>query len=255
MRDDVVRDARLYDSISSTYRLTRVEDPRIAAQIHRALGDGRHIVNVGAGTGNYEPADRRVVAVEPSGSMIAKRRTGASPVVRAAAEALPFPDDSFDVAMASLTLHHWRDRHSGLAEMRRVASRQVIFMFDPVEVYESWPFGYWPMASTLPSERDVPPPGDLAELLNVVDVITVVVPIDCTDGFGAAFWGRPEAYLDPDVQQGTSWLAQLSEADRAAGAARLAEDLRSGEWDRRNGHLRDLDALDVGYRIVVADDG
>lgn len=247
-----MRDPRLYDSISSTYAVTRREDERVAARIHGALGSGPRVVNVGAGTGNYEPRDRLVVAVEPSSEMISKRPPGAGPVVRAAAEALPFGSNSFDVAMATLTLHHWQDRRQGLAEMRRVALRQVIFLFDPAETCRFWAVDYWPTALSLPSEQDPPTPEDVAEVLDVVDVQPVAVPIDCSDGFGAAFWGRPEAYLDADVQQGMSWLAQLPPNELAEGAARLEADLRSGTWDGRHGHLRDLPELDVGYRLVIA---
>ena len=101
--------------------------------------------------------------------------------------------------------------------------------------------------------QDLPSPEDLGDLLDIVEVATIAVPFDCTDGFGAAFWGRPDAYLDADVQQGMSWLAQLPPHELAEGASRLELDLRSGEWDRRYGHLRDLDELDVGYRLVVAE--
>ena len=247
-----MRDPRLYDSISSTYALTRREDERLADRIRGALGRGERVINVGAGTGNYEPKDRLVVAVEPSSEMIAMRPVGTASVVRAVAEALPFRADSFDVAMATLTLHHWHDRRQGLTEMRRVARRQVIFLFDPVETYRFWAVDYWPTALSLPSEQDPPTPEDLAEILNVIDVQPVPISIDCSDGFGAAFWGRPEAYLNPDVQQGMSWLAQLPRSVLVEGAARLEGDLRSGDWDRRYGHLRDLPELDVGYRLVTA---
>ncbi len=248
-----MRDRRLYESISSTYRLTRRQDKRVASVIHDALGDAERIVNIGAGTGNYEPPDRTVMAVEPSAAMIADRPSGSNPVVQATAEDLPFPAGSFDAAMATLTLHHWRDRWRGLAEMKRVAARQVIFMFDPDEVYRFWAIEYWPAAVSLPSEQNLPRPADLADVLDVIDITTVAVPFDCTDGFGAAFWGRPEAYLRDEVQQGMSWLAQLSEEDLAEGTARLEADLQSGEWDRRHGELRNLDRLDVGYRLVVAE--
>lgn len=248
----VVRDPRLYDSISSTYAVTRREDERVAARIHGALGTGERVINVGSGTGNYEPRDRRVVAVEPSSEMISKRPPGTGSAVRAVAEALPFGSDSFDVAMATLTLHHWQDRRQGLTEMRRVAPRQVIFLFDPAETYRFWAIDYWPTALSLPSEQDAPTPGDLAEVLNVIDVQPVAIPIDCRDGFGAAFWGRPEAYLDSDVQQGMSWLAQLPRSVLDEGASRLEADLESGDWDRHHGHLRDLPELDVGYRLVIA---
>jgi hypothetical protein len=248
-----MRDPQLYQSISSTYATTRQEDHRVAAQIHRALGDAQRIVNIGAGTGNYEPLDRQVIAVEPSVEMITRRASEKAPVVQATAESLPWADGSFDAAMASLTLHHWTDRTAGLTEMRRVAGRQVIFMFDPVETYRLWVVEYWPTALALPSEQDLPAAEDLADVLHVVDIQAVAVPIDCTDGFGASFWGRPEAYLDPAVQQGMSWLAQLPEQDLADGSARLEGDLRSGEWDRRFGHLRELTELDVGYRLVIAE--
>jgi hypothetical protein len=35
----------------------------------------------------------------------------------------------------------------------------------------------------------------------------------------------------------------------------LERDLDSGEWDRRHGHLRQLDELDVGLRLVVGTPG
>ena len=147
----MVRDPRLYDSISSTYGVTRREDRRVAGQIHDALGSAERIINVGAGTGNYEPRDRPVVAVEPSIEMISKRPPGTGAVVRAVAEALPFRSESFDAAMATLTLHHWQNRRQGLTEMRRVAPRQVIFLFDPAETYRFWAIDYWPTALALPS--------------------------------------------------------------------------------------------------------
>jgi ubiquinone/menaquinone biosynthesis C-methylase UbiE len=87
----------------------------IAARIDAALGDAQTVVNVGAGTGSYEPAGREVVAVEPSAEMIARRPAGAAPAIQASAEELPFEDDSFDAAMAVLTVHHWDDLDAGLA--------------------------------------------------------------------------------------------------------------------------------------------
>ena len=99
----------LYDRIGQTYGAIRRADPRLAEPIWKALGDARSVVNVGAGTGSYEPTDRRVTAVEPSAVMIAQRSPGAAPAVQAVAEELPFEDDSFDAATAILTLHHWSD--------------------------------------------------------------------------------------------------------------------------------------------------
>ena len=154
-----------------------------------------------------------------------------------------------------LTLHHWEDLGAGLAELRRVAARQVVFLFEPLEVRRFWAVEYFPEAVDVPSERRAPGVQQLRDALEVQEVRVVPIPIDCTDGFGAAYWGRPEAYLDPAVQASQSWLAQLDDRDRSAGATRLSDDLASGRWDERFGHLRHLDELDVGYRLVVAGTG
>jgi len=239
-----------YDRIGRSYAGTRRKDPRIAAQIRDVLGSGT-LVNVGAGSGNYEPGDRPVVAVEPSPRMLAQR-AGRAPAVRAVAEALPFADRSFDVAMAVLTVHHWSDPVAGLEEMARVAARQVIFFFEPMRTHEFWALEYFPAALSLPTEQD--PPGErlIAAHLDLREIRRVLVPCDCLDGFGVAFWARPEAYLDADVQAGMSWLALLAEEELAEGTARLRADLESGRWDRRHGHLRELEVFDGGYRLAIA---
>lgn len=243
-----------YDRIGRSYANTRREDLRIAEHIRAALGSGA-VLNVGAGSGNYEPRDQPVVAVEPSARMLAQRVGLGAPVVRAVAEALPFADDSFDVAMAVLTVHHWSDPAAGLQEMARVAARQVILFFEPMRTHQFWALEYFPGALSLPTERD--PPGEhlIAAHLDLREIRQVLVPHDCIDGFGVAFWARPEAYLDPDVQAGMSWLAMLAEGERAEGAARLRADLESGRWDRRYGHLRDLEVFDGGYRLAIAGAG
>ncbi|QXC61975.1 class I SAM-dependent methyltransferase [Aquihabitans sp. G128] len=241
-----------YDAIGRTYGRTRREDPHVAAQVHAALGDARTIVNVGAGSGSYEPADRAVVAVEPSVQMIRQRAGRPAPVVRGVAEALPFADGSFDLALAVLTAHHWTDAAAGLGELARVAARQVVLYFEPLRNRDFWAIEYFPAALDLPSEID--PPGErlLAEHLDLHEVRPVLVPRDCLDGFGVAFWARPEAYLDPDVQSGMSWLAMLPADDLARGTAALRADLASGAWDRRHGHLRTEDVYDGGYRLALA---
>jgi SAM-dependent methyltransferase len=240
-----------YDIIGRSYARTRREDPRIAAQIHSALGRGS-IVNVGAGSGNYEPTDRTVVAVEPSLQMIGQRGPNRAPAVRGVAESLPFADHAFDVAMAVLTIHHWSDPVAGILEMARVATCQVVFFYEPLQVHNFWALEYFPAAMSPPSEKD--PPGELLlrDNLHVTEVGAVLVPRDCIDGFGVAFWARPEAYMNPEVQAGMSWLAMLPQRERQRGAARLGADLRSGDWDRRHGHLRERDTFDGGYRIAIA---
>ncbi len=241
-----------YDSIGQRYAEARRADPRIAEQIRAALGDARHVVNVGAGTGNYEPTDRAVVAVEPSSTMLAQRAPGAAPAVQGVAEHLPFADDTFDAAMATLTVHHWSDPAAGLAELRRVADRQVIFVFDRTHIATYWLVDdYFPEYWEMESEQRAPTPAEIGQHLDVRRVEVIPVPADCTDGFGAAYWQRPEAHLDPAVRASMSWLAQLDPAVVERDVARLAAELADGTWESKHGHLRQLDAIDLGYRLVV----
>ena len=243
---------QLYQSIGSSYSGTRRPDPRIQRQIVRALGDAQSVVNVGAGTGNYEPVDRRVVAVEPSLAMIAQRRPGAAPAIRAVAEALPFCDQAFEAALAVLTLHHWTDLTGGLSELRRVATRQVILLFEPWVTWQFWLVEYFPECLSLPSEIRAPTIEDLRMHLDVQTIVPVPVPADCIDGFSGAYWCRPQSYLDPAVRSGISSLAQLSPQVAERCVQRLRQDLASGEWDARYGYLREMTELDLGYRLLIA---
>jgi SAM-dependent methyltransferase len=241
--------AELYDRIGVGYTTTRRPDPRLAARIHAALGDARTIVNVGAGTGSYEPAGRDVTAVEPSETMIAQRPPGAAPVVRASAEALPFADHSFDAAMAVLSDHHWADRPAGLGELRRVARRAVVLTYDP-----AYADALWLVPEYLPGFRSLPAMSidEIAACLGGAQSEIVPVPADCADGFLGAWWRRPEAYLDPRVRAGISVFARLAPAEVDDCVARLRADLASGAWHARHADLLDLDELDLGYRLLVA---
>jgi SAM-dependent methyltransferase len=242
----------LYDRIGTTYTATRGEDPRIACAIHMALGDARTVVNVGAGSGSYEPSDREVMAVEPSAVMIAQRPSGAAPALQARAEALPLPDSSFDAAMAILSDHHWDDRAAGLRELRRVASqRVVVFTWDPCFRDE-----FWLTRDYLPASRRLVPSmaiQDIARCLGGARIVPVPLPWDCRDGFYHAFWRRPEAYLDKRVRAGISVFALLDDDEQASAVARLRSDLRTGAWKKRNADLLQLDELDLGYRLLVAE--
>lgn len=243
----------IYDAIGSTYTATRRPDPRIAASITAAIGDARTVLNVGAGAGSYEPP-QTILAVEPSSVMIGQRPAGAAPVVRAYAEALPLADDSADAVMALLTVHHWADVEAGVAELRRVAGRRVVVLtWDPRVLRAAfWLVNeYLPEAADFDETRAVPV-DHLVELLGGARVEPVPVPHDCTDGFGAAFWRRPEAYLDPVVRASISMLAQTGEDTLRPGLDRLAADLESGRWHDRHRDLLGLETFDAGYRLLVA---
>ena len=243
----------LYDRIGRTYTATRRSDPRIAAAIMGALGDAETVVNVGAGAGAYEPANLSTIAVEPSWQMIKQRPPGTAPVIQASAEALPFSDNTFDVALALLSLHHWTDWRRGVDEMRRVANRFVAFTFEPGDVGNLWlTDDYFPEVVGFDLRR-APSVTDLARHLGGCTVHRIAIPHDCVDGFLAAYWRRPEAYLDPKVRAGISGFARLDQEVVTRGVARLKSDLDSGVWEQRFGHLRQLDALDVCYRLLVRD--
>jgi SAM-dependent methyltransferase len=240
-----------YDRIGSVYARHRRPDPRVADQIDRALGDAATVVNVGAGTGSYETRRRTVVAVEPSGVMIGQRPAGAAPAVRAVAEHLPFADRAFDAATAFLTVHHWSDVVAGLAEMARVAHRLVVFTFDPTVHRSFWLLeDYLPEANALPSANTMGPDA-VAEAMGADRIEVVPIPADCIDGFNWAYWRRPRAYLDPEVRACISGLALLDDDLVNLRMKRLRADLEDGTWEKRHGHLRRLDSIDGGLRLVV----
>jgi SAM-dependent methyltransferase len=240
----------LYDTIGRSYSATRAEEPAIRRALHAALGDARTVLNVGAGAGSYEPRDRAVTALEPSPVMRAQRPPGAAPCLDASAEALPFPDGAFDAGMAVLSDHHWRDRVAGIRELRRVARRVVLFQWDP-----AWRDAFWLSAQYLPSFARLADPAYGAALaaLAPYEETPVPIPHDCRDGFLMAYWRRPAAYLDPLVRANISVFAQLPAAAVAEMVRGLAHDLATGAWAARNGHLLGLDALDLGYRVLVHD--
>lgn len=244
--------APVYDRIGMGYSAKRVPEPTWVVQIDAALGDSESVLNVGAGSGNYEPTRRSVVALEPSAAMLGQRASS-HPVVQGAAEHLPFPSDAFDAAMGTFTVHHWVDRAAGLEELRRVSKRQILVVYEPLEAHRFWLLDYFPEVLMAPTESAAPTPDDIGRHLNVIDVQTMWIPAECTDGVAAAYWRRPEAYLDPAVQRSMSILALLPQEAVARGTARLASDLNDGTWLARHSDLLKQDRADYGYRLVVAD--
>ncbi len=242
-----------YDRIGVGYSAVRRPEPRIAARIEAALGDAASVLNVGAGTGSYEPAGRETVAVEPSRTMIEQRPPGSAPVVEGIAEDLPFEDGSFDAAMAIITIHHWSDVRTGLAEMARVARRRVVVLtFDPAPIEDLWVMrDYFPRAFGLHAEA-MPPVDGLAAMLPGAEIEAIPSPNSCADGFFIALWDRPELLLDPDIRRASSSLHRIPQEEIDDGVARLKADLESGRWDERNGHLRDHPELDIGLRLLTA---
>ncbi len=247
--------ASRYDRIGRDYARTRREDPRFAARIRGALGDAASVVNVGAGAGSYEPRDRTVFAVEPSVVMLAQRAPRGAPAVRAAAGALPLPNGGVDAAMAILTLHHWDgEQEAGMRELRRVARGPVVVLtYDPRVSGAMWLMAqYLPEVAAL-DHRIFPLPERIADWLGgTVRVETVPIPCDTPDWMLGSFWAYPERVSDPGARAATSGFARMPAAVVARVVAAVSRDLASGEWDARHGHLRTLDAYDVGLRLLVS---
>ncbi|MEV4582929.1 methyltransferase domain-containing protein [Nonomuraea jabiensis] len=241
-----------YDRHGRGYARQRRTDPRIAARVHAALGQARTVINVGAGAGSYEPEDRHVVAVEPSAAMRAQRPRHLAPALDGIAERLPFDDDSFDAAMATVTVHQWNDTEQGLRELRRVSRGPVVILtFDGAALDLLWLAEYAP--ELIAAERRRYPPIDLIASLvgGRTEVMPVAIPIDCVDGFTEAYYARPERFLDPQVRASQSAWGFVDDDAEARAVDRLRRDLDSGAWDERFGYLREQPEFVGSLRLVV----
>ncbi|BDZ49802.1 hypothetical protein GCM10025867_20430 [Frondihabitans sucicola] len=241
-----------YGTIGAGYAHYRQPDPRIKAAIVEALGDARSVVNVGAGAGSYEPRDRNVTPVEPSASMRAQRPAGLATAIDGTAEHLPFDDDAFDAAMSTFSIHQWGDLGAGLRELRRVTRGAVILLScDPAALDRFWLVEYAPEVIRTEASR-YPAPADVARLLGG-DVTTtpVPIPLDCTDGFGEAYYGRPELLLEPGARLANSAWSFVEPEVEGRFVENLTADLASGVWDERHGHLRTQPTFDGSLRLIV----
>lgn len=241
-----------YGEIGGTYSRFRKPDPTIAAHIHRALGDAKTVLNVGAGAGSYEPTDREVTAVEPSASMRSQRPAHLTVAIDAVAENLPFENDSFDASMASVTVHQWTDLEAGLAEMRRVTRGPVVLLVcDPAVMMDYWLSDYIPDVREIEAKRFPPIARISAALGGNVAVQPVAVPLNCEDGFNEAYYGRPEAFLDEDARLACSSWSLVPDLAVERFVQHLSDDLESGLWDAKYGHLRSQPFFDGPLRLVI----
>lgn len=243
-----------YDKFGQSYASQRTTDPRIAADVWRALGNSTTVLNVGAGSGSYEPEDRYVVAVEPSIVMRAQRVSkNRLPAVNASAENLPFDSDAFEAAMAMITIHHWKNLDKGLAELRRVTKGPVVVLtLDPKLLPDFWLNDYFPHMMTVESFR-VPAIDSVTNALGgKCKVESIPIPLDCVDGFTEAFYGRPEAFLSDAVRAGQSCWGFTTPDLIAAGLEALADDLNSGKWDEKYGQLRKQPNFSGCLKLITA---
>jgi SAM-dependent methyltransferase len=244
-----------YETLGLGYVQTRQAEPALMAQIEAALGNAVSVVNVGAGTGSYESAHRRVVAVEPAEAMIRQRSPLAAPCVRSGAESLPFADRSVDACTAFFTVHHWQDKLAGLREMRRIARGTVVivtFLPGAIADEKRWlAHDYFPEIAAF-DDRVFLPLQAYQEALGLCEVQPFLIPRNCTDGFLDAFWARPEAYLQPEVRSAMSAFRLIDPGAVERGLALLREDLQSGQWDKKHGELRRQATYDAGLRLLMS---
>ena len=244
-----------YDALAIDYSSIRRPEPRFLVAIEAALGDARTLINVGAGAGSYEPDHLVVTPVEPSASMRAQRPVDRAVAIDAVAEDLPFPDQAFDAALASFTVHQWKDLERGLAELRRVTRGPIVVLtFDPEELQRFWLADYASEVTAAESRR-MPTMAALVEGLGVSTTIeTVAIPAGCTDGIVEAYFGRPEAFLDERVRRAQSSWGFVDEQVQASAVERLRSALDDGSWDERFGYLRTATEYDGSLRLVVSSD-
>jgi SAM-dependent methyltransferase len=241
-----------YGLIGVQYAQYRQPDRRIAEYIGNALAKARTVLNVGAGAGSYEPTDRLVTAVEPSAAMRAQRPAHLSQAIDAVAERLPFDDRSFEASMATFTVHQWRDLHAGLQEMRRVTRDAILILTcDPSELDRFWLNEYAPEAIAVEARR-YPLIKDIVGALGAhTQVLAVPIPFDCVDGFGEAYYGRPERLLEAPVRKACSAWSFVEPAAIDRFETRLRSDLESGSWDAKFGHLRTQPQFEGSLRLIV----
>jgi len=242
-----------YGRFGQGYSRQRRTDPRIEARVHRALGDARTVLNVGAGAGSYEPLDRHVVAIEPSAAMRAQRPAHLTPALRGIAEELPLDDQSVDASMALITVHQWRNLEKGLSEMRRVTRGPILVLTFDGDAFDSYWLAHYAPELMAHERRRMPAIQRLVEGLGCpADVQSVPIPNDCVDGFNEAYYARPEAFLDAAVRRSQSAWSFVSEEDQARFVKMLGDDLKSGEWDRQFGEWRARPFYEGSLRLIVA---
>lgn len=241
-----------YGVIGKGYACYRRPDRRIADLIEQALGDAQSVLNVGAGAGSYEPTSRQVTAVEPSQAMRGQRPVHLPEAIDAVAEKLSFADGEFDGSMSTFSVHQWRDLDAGLHEMRRVTKGPVVIMTcEPSELDRFWLNAYCPEAIAVEASR-YPPVDKIARALGArSEILSVPIPLDCTDGFNEAYYGRPEMLLEPDARLACSAWSFVELPVIARFERELGHDIRSGRWDEQYGALRTQPFFKGSLKLIV----
>ena len=217
----------VYDKIGSGYNNTRQADPYLVGRLYCLLSpktDGLYL-DIGCGTGNYTIAlaekGINFCGVEPSEKMLeeARLRNYGIKWLKGTAENIPADDDSFDGAIATLTIHHWTDLHKAFAEIYRVLkqnARLVIFTATPEQMQKYWLKYYFPrmLADSIlqmPVFKRIEEAA-MAAGFGITGTETYFIKDDLKDHFLYVGKNRPELYMDEAVRAGISSFSALANA-------------------------------------------
>lgn len=252
-----------YNTIGIKYNSYRNADARIVSVLKELLGlpEGSVVVDVGAGSGNYSNAlaasGYQLKAIEPSEVM----RKQSVPNINVewlagSAESIPLPDASAAGVISTLAVHHFPDIHAAADEMRRVCDHGpiVLFTIDPRRGEPFWFKEYFPGIYDRLFDAFIPVEELISAFTGNHNVTATVrgfpLPHNLSDMNMHAGWNRPEVYLDPAARRGMSGFAMADHTEVQTGLDLLGRDLKLGEWEKRNGHLRTKESYDLGFIFV-----
>ncbi len=254
-----------YDVIGKGYNTTRRADPYLLSRIlfHLNPQPNGLYLDVGCGTGNYTiplaNTGLHFTGIDPSAQMLSAAMEKSSDVhwISGTAEDLPFNDHSFDGAITTLTVHHWKDREQGLREVSRVlkhGSRFVIFTSSPEQMDGYWLNHYFPVVMQRGTENMPSASGIIDALYRAgfdeVQTEKYFVKDDLQDFFLQSGKNRPEIYFDEHIQKGISTFASMASKDEIErGLQKLRYDLDHDLFDA----VRNRYENDHGdYMFIVA---
>lgn len=254
----------VYDEIGLAYDTTRKADPEIVNRLyhHLQLDKGAKVLDIGCGTGNYTVALNQrglsMTGMDISSTMIdgARMKDPDMHWVKGDSSSLPFEDCTFNGAISSMVIHHYKDLEGPFGEAYRVISdgRYVIFTSSPEQMQNYWLVEYFPKAM-VSSWSQMPSVEKVTEVLrrvgfSIVGAETFMVQPNLKDFFLYSGKYNPQAYLDPIVRKGISTFASLAaEEEVRKGCLKLKVDIESG---RISDILLKFSSIKGDYIFIVA---
>jgi len=255
-----------YDQIGTGYNNTRQADPYLLSRILHLLSakpEGQYL-DIGCGTGNYTipiaANGLKFTGIDPSDKMLQAARSKSNNIEWkfGTAEKIPAPDNCFDGAIATLTIHHWVDLKQGCIELSRVlkpGSRVVFFSSTPEQMTSYWLNHYFPEVMhrsiiNMPS-IEVVRNALLQANMEIMQTEKYFVRDDLVDLFLQSGKNKPWIYFDENIRKGISTFASLaSKEEMQNGLERLRIDLDTGHFES----IKEKYESDEGdYIFIVAE--